>query len=96
MVSQGYSSAGEDYSNSVVSIEYSTTDGISIIQPTWVGAGTDTCTARFSPGSSTKSSISAPRAEPRQALVQLIPMENTDNFTMRDAELDYILHLHRP
>ena len=86
IVSQGYTDAGEDYSHSVVAIEYWTPDGISILKTVGVGAGTDTCTARFAPGSTIEIVYSSPRGQSSTSTHTTDANgEYMDNFTMRDA-----------
>jgi len=50
--SQSFTSAGDDYSNSIVAIEYTSPDGIAYLHPVSMGHQTDTCHAQFAPGTS--------------------------------------------
>jgi len=86
MVSQGFTSEGEDYSGSVVAMEYWTPDGISILRPASINAGTDTCTARFSSGSSIEIVYTSPTGQTSiSSRTMNANGEYMDSFMMQDT-----------
>tara|TARA_B100002052_G_scaffold59491_2_gene52467 strand:- start:679 stop:4005 length:3327 start_codon:yes stop_codon:yes gene_type:complete len=86
MVSQGFTEEGEDYSGSVVSVEYTNADGVSVTRPVAINPGNDTCTARFIPGTSVDVVYVSPSGQSSTSSRTVDANgDYTDDYLMRDA-----------
>ena len=86
MVSQGFTEEGEDYSGSVVSVEYTNAGGVSVTRPVAINPGNDTCTARFVPGTSVDVVYVSPSGQSSTSSRTVDANgDYTDDYLMRDA-----------